>query len=883
MARGKIDPPNLDDRTWQDLVNQAKALIPHYAPEWTDHNPSDLGITLVELFAWLVEQMIYRLNRVPEKNYVAFLNLLGITRDPAVPASVFLTYQTHAEQVIVPKGTRASTRQIGAEEAIIFETDEDVEILPMNLVCALKISRSGGAYTCADMTAQFVTLTETDSAKKTFAIPARQSVMLALGFDKTVDTTKPPIRLRFWFRKPLGNPLYTFGLTERGLSSLFEYGKSMDALVNERESLDDKQKEEHRKLRKTYNEVRTALARGGFLFRGRHIVYKMVTEWRIDPQSPLPAPNPYILHRVGNEWELRRESPVATMTSFRKILTDVPEEIENSLALAVNGETEGLGEMLEDNDITINIASVEPVREFWRISDGKTAPIYIPMGSSVLFGRTNLVEIAWCYSSEEKSPFDWPTCTNSDDTDGLQRDGVVSLPVPLKWAAQASKTWCNENSSAVSGKERFWVGVKITNNGEETVSFSPEYILFNSVSATNALTIKEEYLGASDGRPLQQFELAHRPLFKQPDSSEPYQHLTVKVTQGKKTEEEQTEEWSYCETLPAGGGQHYRLNPVTGSIYFGNYNQDTGNSAAVLHGTIPPHGSKIYADYRYVAGGRKGNVPANSVTIQYTLTTGIVSVTNLLAATGGEDEESVDSAKRRAPALLKNRFRAVTLQDYEYLAREASTRVAKVCALPPLEAKEGEAQVSGGLNREIGSVNVLIIPTLTAENPLAEPRPLPADDLLHEVGDYLEERRTLSTRLHVGWPRYLPITVSATIKVWPEALPLELEAGNVFKQKLKSDFETRVKAFLHPLTGGPEKQGWEFGQQLLLSDLLKAVQLEPKVAYIEKILAKAEDPEHARPEYIKDNSSYYVQVADFEIICSSDAHNITVEQQQNNQ
>src|SRR5690349_3017419 len=90
--RGRIQPPNLDDRTWQDLVDEAKALIPKYAPLWTDTSASDLGITLIELFAWLVEGLTYRLNRVPEKNYIAFLNLLGITREPAVPAHTFLTF-----------------------------------------------------------------------------------------------------------------------------------------------------------------------------------------------------------------------------------------------------------------------------------------------------------------------------------------------------------------------------------------------------------------------------------------------------------------------------------------------------------------------------------------------------------------------------------------------------------------------------------------------------------------------------------------------------------------------------------------------------------------------------------------------------------------------
>ena len=90
--RGRIPVPNLDDRMWANIVAEAKALIPSYAPQWTDYNPSDLGITLIELFAWMVEGLTYRLNLVPDKNYIAFLNLLGITRDPATPAQAFLTF-----------------------------------------------------------------------------------------------------------------------------------------------------------------------------------------------------------------------------------------------------------------------------------------------------------------------------------------------------------------------------------------------------------------------------------------------------------------------------------------------------------------------------------------------------------------------------------------------------------------------------------------------------------------------------------------------------------------------------------------------------------------------------------------------------------------------
>jgi len=74
--------PVLDDRRFADLVKEAQSLIPTYAPEWTNHNPTDPGITLVELFAHLAELLIYRLDRVTTANKVTFLNLLdGKARD----------------------------------------------------------------------------------------------------------------------------------------------------------------------------------------------------------------------------------------------------------------------------------------------------------------------------------------------------------------------------------------------------------------------------------------------------------------------------------------------------------------------------------------------------------------------------------------------------------------------------------------------------------------------------------------------------------------------------------------------------------------------------------------------------------------------------------
>src|SRR6266700_2305660 len=78
--------PNLDDRRFQDLVNESKRMVQQKCPEWTDHNVHDPGVTLIELFAWMTDQVIYRLNRVPDRNYIKFLELIGVRLFPPTAA-----------------------------------------------------------------------------------------------------------------------------------------------------------------------------------------------------------------------------------------------------------------------------------------------------------------------------------------------------------------------------------------------------------------------------------------------------------------------------------------------------------------------------------------------------------------------------------------------------------------------------------------------------------------------------------------------------------------------------------------------------------------------------------------------------------------------------
>src|SRR5215218_3777592 len=125
-----IPPPKLDDRTFHDIVEEAISMIPRYAPEWTNHNAADPGITLIELAAWMTDLLIYRLNQVPDKNYVAFLNLLGIKlRAPrAAKALTRFTLVEGAAKQRVPRGTQVSTPHATEDITVTFETARDVMV-----------------------------------------------------------------------------------------------------------------------------------------------------------------------------------------------------------------------------------------------------------------------------------------------------------------------------------------------------------------------------------------------------------------------------------------------------------------------------------------------------------------------------------------------------------------------------------------------------------------------------------------------------------------------------------------------------------------------------------------------------------------------------------
>ncbi len=128
-----LPTPSLDDRHFQDIVDQAKLLIPHYCREWTDHNVSDPGVTLIELFAWMTDMLLYRVNQVPDKNYLKFLELIGVQLEEPRAATAPITFYLSAAQpveVTIPANTEVATVRTETSQAITFTTEADLTIRP---------------------------------------------------------------------------------------------------------------------------------------------------------------------------------------------------------------------------------------------------------------------------------------------------------------------------------------------------------------------------------------------------------------------------------------------------------------------------------------------------------------------------------------------------------------------------------------------------------------------------------------------------------------------------------------------------------------------------------------------------------------------------------
>ena len=183
--------PNLDDRRFQDLVDDAKRLVQQRCPEWTDHNVSDPGVTLIELFAWMTDQLLYRVNRVPDRHYVKFLELIGIRLFPPSAARGEVTFWLSGPQpdaIRIPGGTQAATIRTETDDAIVFTTLDDLPIVPVSVVAA---------FTSVDGTKHVDRTTEVLNARDFLAFESQPKPgdLLLVGLSEPAPSNA--LRLRF--------------------------------------------------------------------------------------------------------------------------------------------------------------------------------------------------------------------------------------------------------------------------------------------------------------------------------------------------------------------------------------------------------------------------------------------------------------------------------------------------------------------------------------------------------------------------------------------------------------------------------------------------------------------------------------------------------------
>lgn len=195
---------NLDDRTFQDIVNEAKQRIPYHCPEWTDHNVSDPGVTLIELFAYMMESLVYKLNQVPDRLTEEFMKLFGVTRAAPEPARTRITFwfTEPANNLILPPHIEVSTTQTGKDDEppVVFTTTNETEfkLTPPKIH---EVSRNEEKV--LDLAALSNGLAE-DKGRKVFSDKPKVGDTLQFTFDGDISNCLIRLKLDFAYNVGVG-------------------------------------------------------------------------------------------------------------------------------------------------------------------------------------------------------------------------------------------------------------------------------------------------------------------------------------------------------------------------------------------------------------------------------------------------------------------------------------------------------------------------------------------------------------------------------------------------------------------------------------------------------------------------------------------------------
>jgi predicted phage baseplate assembly protein len=397
-----------------------------------------------------------------------------------------------------------------------------------------------------------------------------------------------------------------------------------------------------------------------------------------------------------------------------------------------------------------------------------------------------------------------PALVLEDLTGGFNYgSGVVELELPPRSAI-----------APIAGQRLYWLRCRITDttaSGRQgaTYSHAPEIYSITAVPmgarlpSTHASLIERETLGSSDGTPGQIFPLRHHPVLK----VGPGETLEVQAPD--------TGDWVRWEFRNDFVGstehdRHFTVDLVSGDVELGPAIRET-SGRWIQYGAVPPKGAVLrFTRYRH-GGGRDGNVTAHSLTVLKSTIAGVDTVTNPDAASGGVDAEILTHARQRASMEISSRYRAVTAEDFEFLAGEASPRVARAVCIPP---------------RDGGVVPLHLVPRIyPADRRLDFAELMPEEELLTEVADYLDDRRLIGTTVELKPCRYRGLSVVVNLQARPMADTARVE----------EDVAHALYTYLNPLVGGNATgpgSGWPFGRALNQGELYGVVQAVDGVEFV---------------------------------------------------
>ncbi len=386
----------------------------------------------------------------------------------------------------------------------------------------------------------------------------------------------------------------------------------------------------------------------------------------------------------------------------------------------------------------------------------------------------------------------------TDETLAFTRSGHMVVRVPGNAALARAFLGDYEELNQDTGEEQpplFWIRARLT---ETQYEMAPRLLAvrINTAPAIQAQTVRDEVLGGTSGERNQRFGFGNRPLLKLKDSPP-----VIEIDQG-----QGPEVWQVVDDFLGSGprDKHVVINWAAGEVFVG----DGENGAVPVANASNPDANVIAREYRY-GGGARGNIAARAINNVLTPVAGLDTgaTFNLFAANSGADEESLDSARKRAPLALRARERAVTVEDFELLA-QAAGNVKRAKTLPLAHPQFPGVKVPG-------AVTVIVVPDRRKpEVPaLGTAPPLPSDGLLRTVCEYLDARRLLTTELFVVAPRYVTVEVTAQVVVTDEA----------DTRAVKEAVELKLRTYFDPLLGGDDGAGWPFGGALRYSKIVQRI------------------------------------------------------------